>query len=150
MGRHRRSPAADLRAAVDRLPRATRVAMLTALLEGVPIVTGAFTDRDGGACPLLVAHRRGAPTGTAAFACSWDRFTGVRPGRARRATRHELAVLRAQLEASLVPPSTSLAAAIAEHQALARARRGREAATVGMAWLDEPLTHPGTLERDTA
>ena len=49
---------ADLRAAVDSLPVQTREAML----DGVRtrrIIAGAYTDRDGGVCPMLAAHRNG-------------------------------------------------------------------------------------------
>src|SRR4051794_41770554 len=56
--RRRRSPIEDLRTAIDCLPVHTR----TAMLEGVrqwPIIVGAYTDRRGGVCPMLAAHRCG-------------------------------------------------------------------------------------------
>ena len=64
-----------------------------------------------------------------AFARAWDRFAGAR--RARRASPAELAVLEDHLTASIAaearPGTGLLGAAIAEHQATARARREREA-----------------------
>ena len=138
-----RSRTAALRAAVAALPRRTREAMLAALDDERAILTGAYADRRGGACPMVGAHRRGARTPARAFALAWDRFTGVRPGQVRRATPREVAVLRAQLEASLLHDDGSdLAAAIAEHQALARARRAREAAGTGWDWLHAPAAEP--------
>jgi hypothetical protein len=95
----RRRPARDLRTAIDCLPLATR----TAMLEGVEanrIIVGAYTDRKGGVCPMLAAHRNGGRTSLASFARAWDRYTNAR-GRARPATDHELTTLRAMLEASI-------------------------------------------------
>lgn len=107
----------SLRTTIDCLPRETRLAML----EGVrahPIVVGAYTDRDGGLCPMLAAHRHGGRTDLLAFARSWDRFTGVR--RARRATERELRVLVSHLEASLLADDpVDFEGAIAEHRRLA-------------------------------
>lgn len=152
----------ELRSAIDRLPGRTREAML----QGVgcdTVITGAYTDRDGGVCPMLSAHRQGARANFVAFAGAWDRFTGVESLRVgRRATPREIAVLVAQLQESLSAgapesdlsaaiaahqalartrvvrdqvPRADLAAAIADHQALARARREREASHVGLDWL---------------
>ena len=55
----------------------------------------------GGVCPMLAAHRRGGRTDLLAFAHAWDRFTGA-GRRPRRASRRELGVLVAHLEASLL------------------------------------------------
>jgi hypothetical protein len=129
-----RRAAEDLRQAIDALPLRTREAML----EGVStheIIVGAYADRLGGVCPMLAAHRCGGRTSFIAFARAWDRFAGSR--RARRATERELTVLQGHLRASILAeagggqadataPGT-LAAAIADHQATARARRAREA-----------------------
>ena len=74
MRRSRRDVREDLRLAVRCLPQHTRVAML----EGVQrndIIVGAYTDRKGGVCPMLAAHRCGGRTDFLAFAHSWDRFT---------------------------------------------------------------------------
>jgi hypothetical protein len=126
----------DLRLTVECLPRHTTVAML----EGIradKIIAGAYTDDDGGTCPMLAAHRRGGRTDLLAFARAWDRFTGVEQGRgARVVTHHELAVLEAQLEGALLAQDTEdLGGAVAEHQAAARERRTREAAQTGTDWL---------------
>ena len=74
------------------------------MLEGVEanrIIVGAYTDRKGGVCPMLAAHRNGGRTSLASFAHAWDRYTGVRGRRARAATERELTTLRAMLEASI-------------------------------------------------
>ncbi len=95
----RRRPARDLRTAIDCLPLATRKAMLEGV-EANRIIVGAYTDRKGGVCPMLAAHRNGGRTSLASFARAWDRYTNAR-GRARPATEHELTTLRAMLEASI-------------------------------------------------
>ena len=95
----RRRPARDLRTAIDCLPLATRKAMLQGV-EANRIIVGAYTDRKGGVCPMLAAHRNGGRTSLASFARAWDRYTNAR-GRARPATDHELITLRAMLEASI-------------------------------------------------
>ena len=114
-------PISELRRAIDRLPVQTR----TAMLEGIranPIIVGAYTDSQGGICPMLAAHRNGGRTTLLAFARSWDRFAGSR--RVRKATRRELSVLERLLTQSLANHSedTDLGAAIAEHEALKRQR----------------------------
>jgi hypothetical protein len=87
-----------LRLMVDCLPYETRLAMLEGL-ERFQIIAGAYSDRNGGVCPMLAAHRCGGRTDFRSFARSWDRFTGA--GRARRATERELRTLKAQLEQSV-------------------------------------------------
>ena len=52
----------------------TRKAMLTGV-ESNRIIVGAYTDRKGGVCPMLAAHR-GGRTSLASFAHAWDRYTG--------------------------------------------------------------------------
>lgn len=118
-----RRPARRLRLAIDCMPLETRTAMRDALDAG-PIIVGAYTDRDGGVCPMLAAHRNGGRTSVAAFARAWDRYTSA--GRTpRRATAREVRVLAAMLEASIALEGSdgvgALGAAIAEH----RAARGR-------------------------
>jgi hypothetical protein len=125
MGRNRNSSGrrvADLRRTIDCLPVRTREAMLEGVRSHGRIIVGAYSDRHGGICPMLAAHRRGGRTNFLSFARSWDGFT--RAGRkARQATRRELAILIAQLEASLVSEASgALGRAIEEHCAL-RARR---------------------------
>ena len=73
------------------------------MLDGIAagrIIVGAYTDRQGGVCPMLAAHRNGGRTSLASFARAWDRYTGS-PRRARPATPRELTTLRAMLEASI-------------------------------------------------
>jgi hypothetical protein len=94
----RRRPARDLRNAIDCLPLRTREAMLDGIAAG-RIIVGAYTDRQGGVCPMLAAHRNGGRTSLASFARAWDRYTGAK--RARPATARELTTLRAMLQASI-------------------------------------------------
>ena len=96
----RSRPARDLRTAIDCLPLKTRKAMLDGV-ESNRIIVGAYTDRQGGVCPMLAAHRNGGRTSLASFARAWDRYTGVRGGRPRPATERELTTLRTMLEASI-------------------------------------------------
>jgi hypothetical protein len=119
----------DLRAAVECLPRHTRVAMLEGI-QANEIIVGAYSS-DGGICPMLAAHRHGGRTDFILFARAWDRFAfaGARRARARRATERELRVLVTHLEASLLEdelPRGELGAAIAEHRQLREARQARE------------------------
>src|SRR4051794_8210019 len=129
-----RSPIEDLRLAIDCLPVRTRRAML----EGIrshEIIVGAYSDRAGGVCPMLAAHRCGGRTSFISFAPAWDRFT--HPKRARAATERELRALEAHLIASLLAESTDadLGGAIAQHQALVRGRKADEARRLGLGWL---------------
>ena len=152
MSRRTRSPIEDLRLTIDCLPRRTREAML----EGVranPVIVGGYTDGEGGICPMLAAHRHGGRTDFVSFARAWDRYTHAEPGRKRRATRREIRMLVAQLEASLLAEEPGeLGGVIAEHQALARDRRAREAARTGLGWLRrrEPAAPQREREREPA
>jgi hypothetical protein len=61
------TPIDDLRLAIDCLPMRTREAML----EGIhanEIIVGAYSDRAGGVCPMLAAHRHGGRTSFVSFA----------------------------------------------------------------------------------
>lgn len=83
-------------------------AMAAAMLDGIGrqrVVTGQYTDGDGGACPLLAANRAGAPLHRLTnFPKTWDAFCGLRHARqARPASPHELHMLRLLLEARLMP-----------------------------------------------
>jgi len=126
----RRDAIAELRRAIDRLPYHPRRAMP----DGVganPLVVGAYTDSDGGICPMLAAHRHGGRHTHLPFARAWDRLAGAR--RTRLATRRELRILIGQLEASLAVaahdlPETDLGAAIAEHRELVARRPPASAA----------------------
>jgi hypothetical protein len=78
------------------------------MLEGIEanrIIVGAYTDRQGGVCPMLAAHRNGGRTSLASFARAWDRYTRAR-GRSRPATDREVTTLRTMLEASIVLDET--------------------------------------------
>ena len=96
---HRRE-AQRLRRVVDCLPYDTRVAMLDGMHHYDRIIVGAYTDRTGGVCPMLAAHRCGGRTDFRSFARAWDRFTGAGK-RARKATEREVRTLTVQLEASI-------------------------------------------------
>ena len=116
-----RGPIQRLRTAIDCLPVDTRVAMLDAVRDS-DIIVGAYTDRGGGVCPMLAAHRRGGRTNFISFARAWDRFASA-DGRARRASTRELRVLTSQLEASLLEEEPiDFASVIDEHAALMRRR----------------------------
>ncbi|HEV3230347.1 MAG TPA: hypothetical protein VGY97_12790 [Solirubrobacteraceae bacterium] len=105
-----------LRLAIDCLPEHTRAAMIEGI-ERNDIIVGAYTDRHGGVCPMLAAHRCGGRTSFLSFARAWDAFTDA-GRRARRATRRELSILRFELEASLLAEEhIDLATVIAEHRA---------------------------------
>ena len=117
--RRRRRPAQELRVAIEWLPIETKQAMLDAI-EHNRIIVGAYTDRDGGVCPMLAAHRNGGRTSYASFAKAWDRYTKAGT-RSRPASDRELTTLRTMLEASLAsdaPDGTTLGAAIAQHRDL--------------------------------
>src|SRR6478735_8945058 len=128
-----RSPIDDLRLAIDCLPVRTRRAMLDGIRSS-EIIVGAYSDRAGGVCPMLAAHRCGGRTSFVSFAHAWDRFAKAR--RARRATARELRVLETHLEASILAErGDDLAGAIADHQTLVRTRKEQEAARLGLDWL---------------
>jgi hypothetical protein len=103
--RKRRDRAQRLRTAVELLPEHTRRAMIRGI-DANEIIVGAYTDRDGGVCPMLAAHRNGGRTSFASFALAWDHFTGAKRRISRRATKREVAVLRSYLEMSLLADET--------------------------------------------
>jgi hypothetical protein len=90
------------------------------MLDGVranTIVVGAYTDGQGGICPMLAAHRNGGRTSFLSFARAWDAF--ARAEAVRPATPRELRVLEDLLVASLAESpggDTDLGAAIAEYR----------------------------------
>jgi hypothetical protein len=123
----RRDPINELRREIDRLPVATRSAMLAGIRSST-IVVGAYTDSNGGVCPMLAAHRQGERTDALAFAKAWDVYGRAR--KVRRASRRELRVLERLLLESLEQqeaPVTNLGLAVAEHQAMRRATAERDA-----------------------
>ncbi len=86
------------------------------------IIVGAYVDpRSGGICPMLAAHRNGGRTDLASFARAWDEYTDAR--RPRRATRREVAKLRALIEDSLELDGSIARTSIAELAAQIRAER---------------------------
>jgi len=117
--------------AIEWLPIDTKRAMLDAI-EHNRIIIGAYTDRDGGVCPMLAAHRNGGRTSFASFARAWDRYTKAGT-RSRPASERELTTLKTMLEASLAsdaPDGTTLDSAIAQHRAL-QGRAPRRIADTG-------------------
>jgi len=121
----RSRPARDLRTAIDCLPLKTRKAMLGGV-ESNRIIVGAYTDRSGGVCPMLAAHRNGGRTSLASFARAWDRYTGVRSRRPRPATDRELTTLRTMLEASIaLDELPTVSEVVEEAKAMRAARRLR-------------------------
>ena len=122
MATPREEARAELRRSIDVLPERTRKAMLHGLGNNT-VITGAFAAAKDGACPMMVAHREGGRTSCCTFPEAWDKFTGVY-GRSivREATEYEVQILCEEIEASLVPTPNVLSDAIAEHQAIVRAR----------------------------
>ncbi len=100
IGTVKRRDTERLRHVVECLPYETRVAMLQGLQRYDRIIVGAYSDRSGGVCPMLAAHRCGGRTDFRSFARAWDRFTGA-GRRARTASHREVTTLMAQIEASI-------------------------------------------------
>lgn len=99
-----------LRDTVELLPPHTKQAML----EGIRndrIIVGAYTDSDGGVCPMLSAHRRGGRTSLVDFARNWDSFTMAPNSGFRNARAGELQVLEQFLVESISKSQQRLAAA---------------------------------------
>jgi hypothetical protein len=120
----RTRPARDLRTAIDCLPLQTRKAMLGGV-ESNRIIVGAYTDRSGGVCPMLAAHRNGGRTSLASFARAWDSYTGVRGRKPRPANERELNTLRTMLEASIALDELPSVADVVREAKASRARRLR-------------------------
>jgi len=114
----RSRPARDLRTAIDCLPLKTRRAMLGGV-EANRIIVGAYTDRSGGVCPMLAAHRNGGRTNFGTFARAWDAFTGANQRKPRRASRREVRTLEGHLEMSLVSDGIELGTEIHPDRPLA-------------------------------
>lgn len=125
----------DLRRAIDCLPERTKTAMLDGIAANT-IIVGAYTDRRGGVCPMLAAHRHGGRTNLLAFARAWDRFCNAK--RPRPATERELQILKGHLDSSMLGyEPTELGDAIRSHQSAARERRAAEARELGLDWTAE-------------
>lgn len=97
--RNRRDNAKRLRGAVDALPRHTKLGMLDGINRN-RVIVGAYTDKRGGVCPMLAAHRNGGRTDFGSFARAWDAYTGAK--KARRASAREVRTLRGYLEVALI------------------------------------------------
>jgi hypothetical protein len=148
----RRRPARELRIAIDCLPLQTRKAMLEGI-EANRIIVGAYTDRQGGVCPMLAAHRNGGRTSLASFARAWDRYTRAR-GKPRPATDREVSTLRAMLEASVMldetPPVSEAPLPRRERRPTGERHRARELRhQPGWAWL-RPFRRLDEYERAVA
>ncbi|HEX8052311.1 MAG TPA: hypothetical protein VF517_04910 [Thermoleophilaceae bacterium] len=100
-------------------------------LDDERIIVGAYTDGDGGICPMLAAHRNGGRTNLASFAHAWDAYTHATT--MREASERELRTLRAMLEASLYyeDNAADLAEAAEEHRKLAGESAERERTDTG-------------------
>jgi hypothetical protein len=145
--RHRNT-AERLRTSVELLPRHTREAMLRGI-DSNPIIVGGYTDRNGGVCPMLAAHRNGGRTSFASFARAWDAFTGAGK-RPRRASRREIRALRTYLEMSLLEddtrsPAGSSLAAIAD-QIRGERREVAERAASDRGEAEQPAADPARDE----
>ena len=110
------------------MPLETKRAMRDAI-EVNSIIVGGYTDRDGGVCPMLAAHRHGGRTSFASFARAWDKYTraGNTP---RRASEREVRTLKTMLDASIaiddVQGGMVLGDAIADHRQVQVERALRE------------------------
>jgi hypothetical protein len=118
----RRDNSRRLRAAVDALPPHTKLGMLDGINRN-RVIVGAYTDKRGGVCPMLAAHRNGGRTDFGSFARAWDAYTGAK--KARRASAREVRTLRGYLETALIregvaPPQPGDAATWAAETPLAQ------------------------------
>jgi hypothetical protein len=136
IGTAKRRDSERLRHVVECLPYETRVAMLQGLQRYDRIIVGAYSDRSGGVCPMLAAHRCGGRTDFRSFARAWDRFTGA-GRRARKASQREVTTLTTQIEASILREDEMRAEVSALGAGLSPAPRAesRAAARQGGAWL---------------
>ncbi len=150
MARRKRTASERLRHVVQALPRHTKEAMLRGIQNG-PVITGGYTDGDGGACPMLSAHRNGGRTDMGTFARAWDEFTGTPTGKPREASKREVAMLRHYLERALVDDpggDRSLAEEVREVQE-DRRRRAESAAIRSSEDIEDVLskTYAAAAER---
>src|SRR5687767_14260460 len=99
MARNRRGNAMRLRHAVEALPTHTKQGMLRGIQTN-RVVVGAYTDKRGGVCPMLAAHRNGGRTDFGAIARAWDAYVGAK--KPRRASAREVRTLKGYLELALV------------------------------------------------
>jgi hypothetical protein len=97
----RRNNAQRLRNSVSALPSRTKQAMLRGIRTN-RVIVGAYTDKRGGVCPMLAAHRNGGRTNFGTFARAWDAFTDANQRKPRRASRREVRTLENYLEMALL------------------------------------------------
>ena len=97
----RRNNAQRLRNSVSAMPNRTKEAMLRGIRAN-RVIVGAYTDKRGGVCPMLAAHRNGGRTNFGTFARAWDAFTGANQRKPRRASRREVRALEGYLELALL------------------------------------------------
>jgi hypothetical protein len=102
----RRNNAQRLRNAVYAMPTRTKQAMLRGIRSN-RVIVGAYTDKRGGVCPMLAAHRNGGRTSFGTFARAWDAFTGANQRKPRRASRREVRTLEGYLEMALLREGTT-------------------------------------------
>ena len=146
MPRNRRSNAMRLRHAVEALPTHTKQGMLKGIQTN-RVVVGAYTDKRGGVCPMLAAHRNGGRTDFGAFARAWDAYVDAK--KPRRATAREVRTLKGYLELALVREGirpeqpihrqSSLTEAVREVKAARRSRAERAARKVGETTVEDLL-----------
>ncbi len=144
----RRDNTRRLRAAVDALPRHTKLGMLDGINRS-RVIVGAYTDKRGGVCPMLAAHRNGGRTDFASFARAWDAYTGAR--KARRASAREVNTLRGYLEVALIregvaPPQAGDGASWAAERPLAQEVRDVQASRRRLAEAEAHDTSEVTIE----
>jgi hypothetical protein len=111
--------------------------MLQGLQRYDRIIVGAYSDRSGGVCPMLAAHRCGGRTDFRSFARAWDRFTGA-GRRARKASEREVRTLMAHIEGSIWREDemrAEVASLGARTPAVAENQATRPKRTQGGAWL---------------
>jgi hypothetical protein len=99
MARRKDTQTMRLRHAVEALPTHTKQGMLKGIQTN-RVVVGAYTDKRGGVCPMLAAHRNGGRTNFGAFARAWDAYIGAK--KPRRASAREVRTLQGYLELALV------------------------------------------------
>jgi len=124
--KRRSAPGQELKAAIDRLPLHTRLAMLDGI-RAKRIIAGGNYDYRGGVCPMFAAHRRPSKRRGRAFARAWDRYAGAKWP--RPATERELRMLQTMLEVSIenaTAPAVDLAKAIEAHEATKARNRAAE------------------------
>ena len=143
----RRNNAQRLRNSVAAMPNNTKEAMLRGIRAN-RVIVGAYTDKRGGVCPMLAAHRNGGRTNFGTFARAWDAFTGANQRKPRRASRREVRALEGYLELALLRegihgteplPERPLGEEVRDVQASRRRRAAAEANDVSEVSVEDVL-----------